>query len=65
MLGLAHKLLAKSGNKTELHPPEISLLTSRSMAERALERSGFRMTGYDFGAKDLWIQAVIIGERAG
>ena len=64
VLGLAHKLLAKSGNATELHPPEISLLASRGMAERALQRSGFRMTGYDFGASDLWIQAVIVAEKA-
>ncbi len=64
VLGLAHKLLAKSGNATELHPPEISLLTSREMAARALVRSGFRLASYDFGAVDLWIQAVIVGERA-
>jgi dolichol-phosphate mannosyltransferase len=64
VLGLAHKVLAKRGSDTKLHPAEISLLESRDMAASWLERSGFRMTSYDFGAKDLWIQAVIVAERA-
>ncbi|MEO5818702.1 MAG: glycosyltransferase [Gemmatimonadaceae bacterium] len=64
VLGMAHKLLARSGNGTTLHPAEISLLESRTMAAAWLERSGFKMTSYDFGAKDLWIQAVIVAERA-
>jgi dolichol-phosphate mannosyltransferase len=64
VLGVAHKLLARSGNTTELHPPEISLLTSRAMAQRYFEQNGFRMTSYDFGAKDLWIQAVVVAERS-
>jgi dolichol-phosphate mannosyltransferase len=63
VLGLAHRLMASTGNTTKLHPAEVSLLTSRAMAEGYLERSGFRMASYDFGAKDLWIQAVIVAER--
>ena len=63
VLGLAHRLMTRMGNTTELHPAEVSLLTSRAMAERYLNLSGFRMTSYDFGAKDLWIQAVIVAER--
>jgi len=64
VLGLAHRLLASTGHETQLHPAEISLLTSRAMAASCLERSGFTMTSYNFGAKDLWIQAVIVAERA-
>ena len=64
VLGLAHRLLARTGHATQLHPAEVSLLTSRAMAASYLERSGFTMTSYDFGAKDLWIQAVIVAERA-
>jgi SAM-dependent methyltransferase len=64
VLGMAHKFLARSGNETTLHPAEISLLESKTMAATWLERSGFKMTSYDFGAKDLWIQAVIVAERA-
>lgn len=65
VLGLAHRVLARVGDDTELHPPEVSLLTSRDMARRMLERSGFRLTSYDFGAHDLWVQAVIVAERVG
>lgn len=64
VLGLAHKVLARSGSKDTLHPAEISLLTSRTMAERILTAAGFQMISYDFGIVDLWIQAVIVAERA-
>ena len=64
VLGLAHRLLARSGSTTQLHPAEVSLLTSRTMAEDLLRQGGFTMMSYDFGAKDLWIQAVIVAERA-
>jgi len=63
VLGLTHRLMARMGNRTQLHPPEPSLLASRAVAERYLERGGFRAISYDFGATDLWIQAVIVGER--
>jgi dolichol-phosphate mannosyltransferase len=65
VLGLAHRALASVGNTTELHPPEVSLLESRDMARRILEAAGFRMTSYDFGARDVWVQAVIVAERVG
>ena len=64
VLGLAHKVLARSGSKDTLHPAEISLLTSRAMAERILAAAGFQMISYDFGMVDLWIQAVIVAQRA-
>ncbi|CAN5912496.1 hypothetical protein BH11GEM1_BH11GEM1_02050 [soil metagenome] len=64
VLGLAHRLLARSGSRTQLHPPEVSLLTSRRMAEDHLARSGFKVVSYDFGARDLWIQAVVVAKRA-
>lgn len=63
VLGLVHRLLARHGTSTRLHPAEVSLLTSRTMAQTCLEHAGFRMTSYDFGAADLWIQAVIVAER--
>lgn len=65
VLGMAHRVLASVGNTTELHPPEVSLLASRDMARRILERSHFRLTSYDFGARDFWVQAVIVAERVG
>jgi dolichol-phosphate mannosyltransferase len=63
VLGLAHRMLARSGSSTQLHPPEVSLLSSRSMADGLLRQGGFTMTSYDFGARDLWIQAVVVAER--
>jgi dolichol-phosphate mannosyltransferase len=65
VLGLTHRVLASVGDSTELHPPEVSLLASRDMARRILERNRFRLTSYDFGARDLWVQAVIVAERMG
>ena len=62
VLGLVHRLL---GGGTRLHPAEVSLLASREMAVRCLERSGFTMISYDFGATDLWIQAAIVAQRSG
>jgi len=65
VLGAAHRLLNRGGGHTRLHPPEVSLLTSRAMAERCLARSGFRVLSYDFGSKDLWIQAAIVATKVG
>ncbi|MEK7401587.1 MAG: glycosyltransferase [Gemmatimonadota bacterium] len=63
VLGLVHRLLNRGGGSTRLHPPEVSLLTSRSMAERCLARSRFKIVSYDFGARDLWIQAAIVAQK--
>jgi dolichol-phosphate mannosyltransferase len=63
VLGLTHRLLNRSGSTTRLHPAEVSLLTSRAMAEAHLSRAGFRVESYDFGAKDLWIQAAIVARK--
>ena len=64
LIGFAQRLLDLSGSTTQLHPAEVSLLSSRSMAEELLRDGGFTVTSYDFGATDLWIQAVIVAERA-
>jgi len=64
VLGAAHRLLNRGGRRTRLHPREVSLLTSRTMAEHCLARSGFRVISYDLGAKDLWIQAAIVAAKA-
>jgi dolichol-phosphate mannosyltransferase len=64
VLGVAHRLMNRGGGKAQLHPPEISLLTGRAMAEQCLERAGFRLVSYDFGAKDVWIQAAIVASKS-
>jgi dolichol-phosphate mannosyltransferase len=50
------------GAQDSLHPPEPSLLRSRQEAESLAERAGCRLVQYDFGPRDLWIQAAIVLE---
>jgi ubiquinone/menaquinone biosynthesis C-methylase UbiE len=47
-----------------LHPPEISLVHSQAEARKLLESGGFRMSSYKFGPRDMFVQAVVVGERA-
>lgn len=65
VLGAAHWLL-NSGSKTRisLHPPEISLLRGRKHAEEILRRAGFSMCSYAFGARDFFVQAVVVGQKS-
>jgi dolichol-phosphate mannosyltransferase len=59
-----HWLLGRlSRRPVQLHPPEISLLKSRQQAREAVEKAGFNMVDYYFGAKDLLIQAVVVGQK--
>ncbi len=46
-----------------LHPPEISLLDSRAQAREVVEQAGFSLVDYYFGAQDLMVQAVIVGQK--
>jgi len=52
----------RAGARDSLHPPEPSLLQSRQEAEILAERAGCRLVQYDFGPRDLWIQAAIVLE---
>jgi ubiquinone/menaquinone biosynthesis C-methylase UbiE len=46
-----------------LHAPEISLLPSKIHALKALHESGFEAIDYYFGFADLWVQAVVVGQK--
>ena len=46
-----------------LHPPEISLLRSRSQAERLLQAADLEMVEYRFGPADGFVQAVVVARR--
>lgn len=46
-----------------LHPPEVSLLRSKSWAREILERSGFTLSSYSFGPGDFFVQAVVVAEK--
>ena len=64
ILGLWHWIL-KNIIRSEaiLHPPEISLLKSRFMANSIIGESGLLMKGFRFGPSDLFIQAVVVAEK--
>lgn len=59
-----HRLLDLFTRKpVRMHPPEISLLESRAQAREAVEAAGFNLVDYYFGARDLMVQAVIVGQK--
>ncbi len=63
VLGLWHRLLNKQGNRAvELHPPEITLIRSRSQVEEIIRSAGWRLASYSVSPADLFIQAVIVCE---
>jgi len=50
-------------SRTQLHPPEVSLLTGKRGAREVLEEAGFECAGYQYGFHDGFIQAVVVGEK--
>ncbi len=46
-----------------LHPPEVSLVHSEDEARRLFEENGFDLVSYKFGFQDMFVQAVVVGER--
>jgi dolichol-phosphate mannosyltransferase len=65
VLKVAHFVLNKILKKDKsLHPPEITLVRSKQHARGALTRAGFDPARYSFTARDLFIQAVVVGTRA-
>ena len=48
----------------EFHPAEISLLQSRQWVEPLVRDAGFRLSDYSFGARDFFVQAVVVAEKA-
>lgn len=58
------KALGVFGRKdAKFHPDEITRVRSRQHVEELLRKSGFAMPGYYFGPKDLYTQAMIVGEK--
>ena len=63
VLGLWHRLLNQQGDRAvELHPPEITLIRSRSQVEEIIRSAGWRLASYSVSPSDLFIQAVIVCE---
>ena len=63
VLGLWHRLLNKNdGPSVELHPPEVTLIRSRSQVEEIIRSAGWRLVSYSVSPSDLFIQAVVVCE---
>lgn len=50
-------------NDVRLHPPEPSRIGSRQEAHDAFAAAGVDLVRYDFGARDLFVQAIAVGQR--
>jgi dolichol-phosphate mannosyltransferase len=64
VLKLVHGILSRRGRHERLHAPEISLMESRRQAVETLARAGFRLTAYTFGMQDMFVQAIVVGQKA-
>jgi dolichol-phosphate mannosyltransferase len=51
-------------SEKKLHPAEISHIQSRKHARTLLSGSGFDLADYRFGINDLFVQAVIVGQKS-
>lgn len=47
----------------ELHPPEITRVRSKAQIESLLRGAGFTLQDYYFGARDFFVQAVIVARK--
>lgn len=48
-----------------LHPPEPSRLTSKRQARQVFEAAGLDLVKYEFGPRDLFVQAIAVGQKRG
>jgi dolichol-phosphate mannosyltransferase len=51
------------GIKNRLHPEEITLLEGRGQALEMFDQAGLKLVDYQFGWRDLFVQAVVVGRR--
>jgi dolichol-phosphate mannosyltransferase len=64
-LTFVHWLLRKVGKTdVKLHPDEITHVRSRAQVRSYLDAGGFSLVDFYFGARDLFTQAVIVGQKA-
>lgn len=50
--------------KIRLHPDEISLIEGKTQVQNFINDSGFKMTKFYFGPKDLFTQCVIVAKKS-
>lgn len=64
VLAAVHWILRKVGrSEVKLHPDEITHVRSRRQARDWLAASGFSMVDFYFGWRDLFTQAVVVGQK--
>jgi dolichol-phosphate mannosyltransferase len=64
VLARAHWLLNDVlKNNVKLHPDELSLIKSRRDARQYLAAAGFDLVWYEFGMKDIFVQAIVVGRK--
>ncbi len=66
VLAGVHWVFRRLGKRDlKLHPDEITHVHSKAQVRRYLEASGFSLIEFYFGARNLFTQAVIIGQKSG
>ena len=64
VLKVAHFFLNRLMRRSEnLHPAEVSLLSSRQEADAFFNRGGFVIDRFLFGLRDLYTQAMIVASK--
>ncbi|NCW28162.1 MAG: class I SAM-dependent methyltransferase [Verrucomicrobia bacterium] len=64
LLGAWHRLLNRGARENvRLHPPEVSLIQSKSQVEKLIEDAGLKLASYSVSPSDLFIQAVLVVSR--
>ena len=51
------------GHAVKLHPPEPSRVSGKPEVQARFERAGLNLVHYEFGPRDLFVQAIAVGER--
>jgi hypothetical protein len=49
--------------QVRLHPPEPSRIGTREQARAAFAEAGLKLTHYEFGPRDLFVQAITVGQH--
>jgi dolichol-phosphate mannosyltransferase len=66
VLAAVHWTLRRMGKREiKLHPDEITHVRSRRQVRAYLAAAGFSLLGFHFGWRDLFTQAVIVGQKSG
>jgi len=66
VLAAVHWVLRKIGrSEIKLHPDEITHVRSRRQVRAYLAAAGFSLLNFHFGCRDLFTQAVVVGQKGG